>query len=80
MWRIALGLLSSLLTVAGLLSLFMFYDRYWRWRDCFNELGRCFDPATADVYLDQSGPVWGSFAAIFLFLGIIVLARLLKQG
>jgi hypothetical protein len=26
---------------AGLAGLFgfAFYDRYWRWRDCFNELG-----------------------------------------
>jgi hypothetical protein len=28
---------------------FAYYDRYWRWRDCFNELGRCYDPASQDV-------------------------------
>jgi len=27
----------------ALLSAFAFYDRYWRWRGCFNELGRCYD-------------------------------------
>jgi hypothetical protein len=32
------------------LSAFAHYDRYYKWRECFNELGRCFDPETASVY------------------------------
>jgi hypothetical protein len=37
-------LLGGALVGLGLLFAAAFYDRYWRWRDCFNELGRCFDP------------------------------------
>lgn len=80
MRKIVLLALSSLLTLTGLLLLFMFYERYWRWRDCFNELGRCFDPVSQDVYLEQSGLVWGGFAAISLFLGIILLPLLFRSG
>ncbi len=66
--------MGSALTGAGALSLAAFYDRYWRWRDCFNELGRCYDPISQDVYLEQAGIIWGGFAAIFVLLGAIVLA------
>ena len=52
-----------------------FHDRYWRWRDCFNELGRCYDPVSQNVYLEQAGTVWGGLAAIFLLLGIGLLCR-----
>jgi hypothetical protein len=47
-----------------------FYDRYWRWRDCFKDLGRCYDPVSQDVYLEQAGMVWGSLAVIFLATGL----------
>jgi hypothetical protein len=66
---------GSLLTALGVLFAFAYYDRYWRWRDCFNELGRCYDPASQDVYLEQAGIVWGSFAAISLLAGIALLLR-----
>ena len=46
---------------------FAYYDRYFKWRDCFNELGRCFDSETASVYVEQAGMVWG----LFFFLTII---------
>jgi hypothetical protein len=58
----------------GLAAGLLFYDRYWRWRDCFNELGRCFDPVTQDVYLEQAGEVYGGLAALFLILGLALLA------
>lgn len=45
---------------------FVYYDRYHRWRDCFNELGRCYDPETASVYVEQSGMVWGMMVALML--------------
>lgn len=37
---------------------YMYYDQHFRWRDCFNETGRCFDPQTGVVYLEQSGIAW----------------------
>lgn len=68
-----------LVSLGGLLAL-TFYDRYWKWRDCFNELGRCFDPITQDVYLQQSGGVYGGLAAVFLILGLALLLRTPGHG
>lgn len=49
---------------------YAFLDRYWRRRDCFNDLGRCYDPVDSVVYLEQSGMIWGGLAAICLGLGL----------
>lgn len=57
----------------GLAAAALFYERYWRWRDCFNELGRCFDPATQDVYLEQAGLVWGMFTVVFLGAAVVLM-------
>jgi len=37
---------------------FFFYVQHFKWRKCFNELGRCYDGETGTVYLEQSGQVW----------------------
>ena len=55
------------------------YDRYWRWRDCFNELGRCFDPTEGVVYLEQSGVIWGGTAALCIAGFLISLALGLRR-
>jgi hypothetical protein len=60
---------GAALIVLGVLFALAFEARYWRWRDCFNELGRCFDPVSQDVYLEQAGMVWGGLAAISLLAG-----------
>lgn len=65
---------AVLLAFATLFAL-AFYDRYWRWRDCFNELGRCYDPVSQDVYLEQAGMIWGGLAGICLVGGLMLLAR-----
>ncbi len=67
-------LIAIVLIALGLAATALFYDRYWRWRDCFNELGRCFDPVSQDVYLEQSGLVWGSFATLFFATALVLLA------
>jgi hypothetical protein len=73
--------LSGVLLVGlGSLLALAFYDRYWKWRDCFNELGRCFDPITQDVYLQQSGGVYGGLAALFLILGLALLLWAQRHG
>jgi hypothetical protein len=36
-----------------------FYDRYWRHRDCFNTLGRCWNSLEEQVYVEGAGFVWG---------------------
>lgn len=58
----------------GLAAAALFNDRYWRWRDCFNELGRCFDPVSEDVYLEQAGLVWGTFATLLFLTALVLLA------
>lgn len=55
-----------------------FHDRYWRWRGCFDELGRCYD-SEAGVMVEQAGPIWGMLALIFGPLTLRSLRRLLRQ-
>jgi hypothetical protein len=67
--------IGVLLLGTAVLCILAFHDRYWRWRDCFNELGRCYDPVSQDVYLEQAGLVWGGLAAVASLAGIILLLR-----
>jgi hypothetical protein len=48
----------------------MFYERYWRLLDCFNELGRCFDSKSETVATD-SNSVYGLAAAAALVLALL---------
>ena len=52
-----------------------FYTRYWIWRGCFNELGRCYDPVSQTVWLEQSGIIWGGLAVIALSAAVILWRR-----
>ena len=63
----------GVLAVLGLAAAFLYYESYWRWRHCFNEEGRCFDPASQNVYLEQAGLVWGTFAVAFIVASLILL-------
>lgn len=60
------------LAFLGLASAFgyLYYVEYFRWRDCFNELGRCFDDGAGVVYLEQSGAVWLLLALLALMAGL----------
>lgn len=51
-----------------------FHERYWRWRDCFNELDRCYDPEQG-VMLAQAGPIWGGLALLCALLALRALLR-----
>ncbi|EIM29093.1 hypothetical protein [Microvirga lotononidis] len=72
-----LGVLILWLVLALVCS-FAFYDRYWLWRDCFNELGRCYD-SNAGVMVEQSGLIWGILTLPFGLLAIRGLRQLLRQ-
>jgi hypothetical protein len=48
-----------------------FYERYWSRRDCFNELGRCYDPVGQTVMTD-AGFVWGLMAVVALALALVL--------
>lgn len=65
--------------IAGALLALLFEAHYWRWRDCFNELGRCFDPDTGQVFLEQSGMVWGGLSVISILTGVFVLWNLRRR-
>ncbi|HGG06075.1 MAG TPA: hypothetical protein ENK28_11505 [Aliiroseovarius sp.] len=70
-------ILVGIVVLAGfsVMFAFAFYDRYFRWRDCFNDLGRCFDSDTGLVYLEQAGMVWMGLFVLAL-LGLVALVRL----
>jgi hypothetical protein len=79
--RRAVLLILSLVCAAGaILFALAYYERYWRWRDCFNELGRCYDSASEEVFLEQAGLVWGSFAVISMLLMALFVWRGLRRG
>jgi hypothetical protein len=61
-----------------LLFSYTWYTQYYQWIDCFNALGRCFNPDEAVVYTDD-GFVWAIPALLFLGLGIMTLFNLLKK-
>ncbi|MDE9448851.1 hypothetical protein J3R80_00015 [Aliiroseovarius sp. Z3] len=45
---------------------YVYYAQYFKWRDCFNEQGRCFDADAGVVYLEQSGAIWLTLALLAL--------------
>jgi hypothetical protein len=57
----------SAIGCAALAGLFgdVFHERYWRWRDCFNELGRCYDPVSEQVFVEGAGYIWGTPVVAF---------------
>lgn len=62
----------------AMLGVFAFWDRYWRVRDCFNELGRCYDAERQEVLLEQAGVAWSVVTAgglVVLALGLRGLCR-----
>ncbi len=52
------SLVASLLFGLFVLFGYVYYTQSFRWRNCFDETGRCFDPQTGVVYLEQSGITW----------------------
>lgn len=65
--------------IVGSFCAFLFFDRYWIWRRCFNELGRCYDPESQQVFLEQAGLVWGSLALVSTAMAAICWRGLLAN-
>lgn len=53
----------------------LFIERYWAFRDCFGDEGRCYDPETEQVLLPIAGPLWGTCTLISFVgcVGVLVL-------
>ena len=58
---IGYAVLLVFLLLTGLFG-YAYYVRYFKWRACFDEVGRCFDATTGTVYLEQSGTAWLALA------------------
>jgi len=60
-------------------SLFFYYIRYYKWRDCFNELGRCYDPGGSHEVYTTAGQMWGVVSIPFLLLTCICVVLLWRR-
>lgn len=70
----------SLYVVLFIASAYAWYTRYFLWLDCFNELGRCYDPDGSKEVYTASGQVWAVPAIVFLVLGVKSLYQILRNG
>ena len=70
--------MASALVFVGLAAAFgyLYYTQYFKWRQCFNALGRCFDEATGVVYSQQSGAIWLSLAILALGASLFQIWRM----
>lgn len=73
-WNIRLALTLFFLGLTLVFGL-AYYFEYFRWRDCFNPLGRCLDAETGTIILQQSGITW---AMLTLLSGAISAYHLYK--
>jgi hypothetical protein len=57
---------------------YAYYTSHYKWRDCFNALGRCFDSESGVVYMAQLGGVLLSMAVITSVLALYQLLKLIR--
>ena len=67
------------LIVLGVLFALAFEARYWRWRDCFNDLGRCYDPKSQEVFLEQASIVWGGLTLVCFAIALVLLVLIRRR-
>ena len=73
MLRLAVRVVGWGLLAVALVCVWAFYEQYWRWRDCFNELGRCWSDELQVVFTDDAGLAWGTLTVLFAALAALVL-------
>lgn len=64
--------LMGILGILGALCSYGYYAQFYKWRGCFNEAGRCFDPDSGLVYHTQSGPAWMALAILFFGIAFVI--------
>lgn len=56
--------------LVGLAFIWLFYERYWKWRSCIDEaLSSCVTPDGDN--LTSGGLIWGFLALLFLALTLV---------
>ena len=70
MTRPGLIALAGVCFASALAFGWIFYELYWRWRSCFNQLGRCFLPEDGVVVSDNNF-VWALFTWAALALALL---------
>lgn len=71
------GAASAAMLAAFFLA--VFHDRYWRHRDCFNELGRCWSEEEQQVFVEAAGWIWGAPALAFAVGAVLLLVGALRH-
>ncbi|PKA45231.1 hypothetical protein CWR43_05470 [Rhizobium sullae] len=67
------------LTFMSIFSGWLFYERYWKFRDCISQaLSSCLTPGGDN--LTQGGSLWAGFAGLFLLLAMMSAWRALRNG
>lgn len=62
------------LLATGLVFGWLFFDRYWFWRDCIAaSQSSCVTPDGAN--LTAGGSIWGVFSVVFLMASVIAFLR-----
>lgn len=69
--------LGAFVTCGGALA---YHQHYFRWRDCFNELGRCYDSQTHTVYLEQAGITWAGLTLLGLLISLAAVRAMVKAS
>ena len=71
---------TALITSLGLSAILWlaYYTQYFKWRHCFNELGRCFDEETGVTYLQQSNLFWLPLAVLVSYISVVQLWRFIR--
>lgn len=72
MLRMIRNLVSLLLFGLSVLFGYLYYGQYYRWRDCFDEAGRCFDAQYGVVHLEQSGMTWATLTVLTVTAAILL--------
>jgi hypothetical protein len=71
-------LVLMLYIALGGICVYAWYTRYFLWLDCFNELGRCYDPDGSQQVYTTSAQMWMLPALVCLGLGIQTVRQLLR--
>ena len=58
---------------------YLYYTQHLKWRSCFNDQGRCFDPQAGVVYHEHSGSVWLILAILTLVASLALFWRLRRS-